>query len=77
MVYTDQDKISDRGQIRSEPFFKPDWSLEYFRGVMYLGHLLAVRRAVLLKVGEIRGMPGGGDSLLSATKRLMACKILK
>jgi hypothetical protein len=27
-----------------EPFFKPDWSPEYFRGVMYVGHLLCVRR---------------------------------
>lgn len=50
VIYTDQDKI-DREQNRSEPFFKPDWSPAYFRGVMYLGHLLVVRREVLHRVG--------------------------
>ena len=29
-----------------EPFFKPAWSPEYFRGVMYLGHLLCVGREI-------------------------------
>jgi GT2 family glycosyltransferase len=41
-VYTDSDKIDESGN-RFQPFFKPDWSPEFFRGVMYVGHLLAVR----------------------------------
>jgi GT2 family glycosyltransferase len=45
-VYTDQDKIDASGQSHHEPFHKPDWSPEYLRGVMYVGHLLAVRRRV-------------------------------
>ncbi len=49
VVYTDQDKIDDR-QARREPLFKPDWSPEYFRSVMYVGHLLAVRRTLLEQV---------------------------
>jgi GT2 family glycosyltransferase len=35
----------------SEPFYKPDWSPELLRGVMYVGHLLVVRRKLAEKVG--------------------------
>lgn len=43
-VYSDEDKLEDTSGILVEPFFKPEWSPEYFRGVMYVGHLLGVRR---------------------------------
>ncbi len=49
-VYSDEDKISETG-VRREPFYKPDWSPEYFRGVMYVGHLLCVRRDLAIKIG--------------------------
>ncbi len=49
-VYTDSDKVDESG-IRREPFYKPDWSPEYFRGVMYIGHLLCVRRDFALEIG--------------------------
>ena len=45
-VYSDQDKIDVSGLCYTEPFHKPDWSPEYLRGVMYVGHLLTVRRRV-------------------------------
>lgn len=48
-VYSDQDKIDDNG-IPFEPFFKPDWSPEYLRGVMYVGHLLMVRMSLMRKI---------------------------
>lgn len=44
VVYSDEDKLDDATGALVEPFFKPDWSPEYFRGVMYVGHLLCVRR---------------------------------
>jgi GT2 family glycosyltransferase len=50
IVYTDEDKLDHRGRP-TEPFFKPDWSPEYFRGVMYVGHLLLVRHSLLERVG--------------------------
>ena len=50
VLYTDQDKI-DAEQNRWEPFFKPDWSPAYLRGVMYLGHLMVVRRSLLQQIG--------------------------
>ncbi|PYI90356.1 MAG: hypothetical protein DME97_17840 [Verrucomicrobia bacterium] len=44
VVYSDEDKLDDTSGLLVEPFFKPDWSPEYFRGVMYVGHLLSLRR---------------------------------
>jgi O-antigen biosynthesis protein len=49
-VYSDEDKLDDKTGKLVEPFFKPDWSPEYFRGVMYVGHLLALRRDLAKKI---------------------------
>lgn len=49
-VYTDEDKISDTGVLR-EPFHKPEWSPDYFRGSMYIGHLLCFRRDLAIEMG--------------------------
>jgi len=46
VVYSDEDKLDDTTGELVEPFFKPAWSPEYFRGVMYLGHLLCLRREI-------------------------------
>ncbi|GGA21310.1 glycosyltransferase [Okeania sp. KiyG1] len=51
VVYSDEDKIDFSGLNYIVPFFKPDWSPEYFRGVMYVGHLLCVRRELALTAG--------------------------
>ena len=48
-VYSDEDKLNEaRGEL-VERFFKPDWSPEYFRGVMYVGHLLCLRHEIAAK----------------------------
>ena len=49
VAYSDEDKLDDATGDLVEPFFKPDWSPEYFRGVMYVGHLLCVRRELACK----------------------------
>ncbi|MCL2932547.1 MAG: glycosyltransferase [Trichodesmium sp. MAG_R03] len=54
VVYSDEDKIDFSGLNYIHPFFKPDWSPEYFRGVMYVGHLLCVRREIALAVGGFK-----------------------
>lgn len=51
VVYSDEDKLDDASGALTEPFFKPVWSPEYFRGVMYVGHLLCVKRDLALKTG--------------------------
>jgi O-antigen biosynthesis protein len=50
VVYSDEDKLDDATGELVDPFFKPDWSPEYFRGVMYVGHLLCVRRELAQKI---------------------------
>ena len=49
VVYSDEDKLDDATGELVAPFFKPGWSPEYFRGVMYVGHLLCVRREIAIK----------------------------
>ena len=50
-AYSDEDKLEDSSGVLVEPFFKPEWSPEYFRGVMYVGHLLCVKRELARNVG--------------------------
>ena len=50
VVYSDQDYVEANGSV-AQTFYKPDWSLELFRGVMYVGHLLVVRRSLADEVG--------------------------
>jgi GT2 family glycosyltransferase len=52
IVYSDEDKLDSASQ-HCEPFFKPDWSPEFFRGVMYVGHLLVARRELINAVGGL------------------------
>ena len=44
VVYSDENKLDEKTGKLVEPFHKPDWSPEYFRGAMYVGHLLCVPR---------------------------------
>ena len=50
VIYTDQACIEPEGHVAHQ-FFKPDWSPEMFRGVMYVGHLLVVRRSLANAAG--------------------------
>jgi O-antigen biosynthesis protein len=54
VVYSDEDKIDISGLYYTEIFYKPDWSPEYFRGVMYVGHLLCVRKELAVSVGGLK-----------------------
>lgn len=49
-LYTDQDTVDDAGRT-TWTFHKPDWSPEYLRHVMYVGHLLVVRRSLAERLG--------------------------
>jgi GT2 family glycosyltransferase len=50
VLYSDEDKLDASGQ-RTAPFYKPDWSPHMLREVMYVGHLLMARRALIQQVG--------------------------
>jgi O-antigen biosynthesis protein len=70
-VYTDEDKIDERG-IHSAPFFKPDWSPERMRTQMYTCHMSVLRRSVVEAVGGFDAEFEGSqdwDLVLKVTER--------
>jgi O-antigen biosynthesis protein len=52
LVYTDEDSVS--GTVRSEPFYKPDWSPERLLNQHYLGRACAFRRSLVHRLGALR-----------------------
>lgn len=53
-IYSDEDKLSDDGKVRSDPFFKPDWSPDTLMSIMYTSHLSTYRRSIVNEVGGLR-----------------------
>src|SRR4029453_8726874 len=60
VVYTDEDKLDFDG-THVDAFFKPDWSPEYLRSTMYLGHLVVYRRSVVEAAGGFRSAFDGSQ----------------
>lgn len=58
LVYSDEDKLSDSGKRRLNPFFKPDWSPELLLGINYITHFVVVRKKL---VDKLRGLREGYD----------------
>jgi len=75
-VYTDEDKIDERGRHAS-PFLKPDWSPERMRTQMYTCHLSVLRRSLVEQLGgfdpEFEGSQDW-DLVLRATERARAVR---
>jgi hypothetical protein len=62
LFYSDEDKLSDRGDRRSLPFFKPGWSPDLFLSVNYLAHFVVARTTLVRAVGGLRtGYEGAQD----------------
>ena len=60
-LYTDEDKIDLAGN-RIDHFYKPDWSPEHLESVMYVLHMLVVRKRLMLEIGGFRdGFDGAQD----------------
>jgi GT2 family glycosyltransferase len=53
MIYSDEDHIDDEG-LRSDPFFKPDWSPDLILGENYVCHFLVLRTAMCRELGGFR-----------------------
>jgi GT2 family glycosyltransferase/glycosyltransferase involved in cell wall biosynthesis len=53
LLYTDEDKITDAGAFE-EHYCKPDWSPEHLLSVMYILHLLVIRKDLFYKAGGFR-----------------------
>jgi GT2 family glycosyltransferase/glycosyltransferase involved in cell wall biosynthesis len=52
-LYTDETKIDPDG-TEIEHFYKPDWSPEHLESVMYVLHMLVVRKKLFFDVGQFR-----------------------
>ncbi|MGA7935162.1 MAG: glycosyltransferase family 2 protein [Kovacikia sp.] len=60
-IYSDEDKIDPQGK-RLDPFFKPDWSPDYFHACMYTCHLGVYRTRLIRDLGGFRaGYDGSQD----------------
>lgn len=78
LIYSDEDKINDRGQ-RFSPHFKPDWNEFLLRSQNYICHLAVIRRCLVEEVGGFRvGLEGSQDHdlLLRCTERLQAHEVV-
>ncbi len=61
LIYSDEDKI-DSADVRSNPFFKPDWNPELFLGQNFINHLGVYRTELLHEIGGFReGLEGSQD----------------
>ncbi len=59
-IYSDEDKIDTKGKL-SGPFFKPDWSPEYFHACMYTCHLGVYRTSLIGQIGGFRSEYDGSQ----------------
>jgi len=60
MIYSDEDKMTSDGR-QLDPFFKPDWSPDYFLSCMYTCHLGVYRTALIRQVGGWRSAFDGAQ----------------
>ena len=61
VVYTDEDKISEFGDVLFDPHFKPDFNLDLLRSNNYICHIFVVRASVLQEAGLFRSEYDGAQ----------------
>jgi glycosyltransferase involved in cell wall biosynthesis len=62
LFYSDEDKLTDDGRFRQQPFFKPEFSPELFLASNYICHFSVVRADLAKAVGGLRlGYEGAQD----------------
>jgi len=54
LIYADEDKLTEEG-MRTDPFFKPDWSPDLIMTCMYMGGFSLYKKSMLLKAGALKG----------------------
>ncbi|MGH7195577.1 MAG: glycosyltransferase family 2 protein [Candidatus Saccharimonadales bacterium] len=70
LVYSDEDKISDNGEIYFDPHFKPDWSPDLLTHLNYINHLSVIKKELIIKAGLLNPARDGAqdyDLLLRVT----------
>jgi GT2 family glycosyltransferase len=61
LLYSDEDLITEDGNVRYTPRFKPDWSPELLLATNYIGRLAAIRVRSALAVGGFRAAAGAEE----------------
>lgn len=73
LLYTDEDKLDFNGQ-HVEPYRKPDWSQDHLYSVMYVLHLLVVRKALFWRLGGLRPERSGAQDYDLALRASQAAR---
>ncbi len=61
-IYSDEDKIDEKGKKRFFPHFKAEWSPDTLMSLMYTSHLGVYRKSLVEEVGGLRaGFEGAQD----------------
>jgi GT2 family glycosyltransferase/glycosyltransferase involved in cell wall biosynthesis len=60
VIYTDEDKIDAEDRL-IDTYFKPDFSPEHLESVMYVLHMLVVRKSLFLSLGGFRTAYSGAQ----------------
>jgi GT2 family glycosyltransferase len=68
-LYSDEDCLSDPGDARAEPCFKPAWSPDTLRSHNYIGDLVVLSRALVESVGGVPPEWTPYDLVLRASER--------
>lgn len=50
-IYSDEDKVDEKGNIYSQPHFKPDFAIDNLRSYNYITHLAVIRKTLLDQIG--------------------------
>lgn len=77
ILYSDEDRLDADGN-RSHPDFKPDWNPDLLRSRNYVGHLVAIRTALVRDAGGFRAGFGGcaqHDLILRCSEHLPVQRI--
>ena len=83
IVYTDEDKVSENGEIYFDPHFKPDYSPDLFTHVNYINHFTVVRKKLIDKVGGLNPERDGAQDydlllrIISATPNINISHVAK
>lgn len=60
-IYSDEDKLTEDGEERFAPFFKPDFSPDMFNAFNYITHFVVIKKSLLDKVGSFRAEFNGAQ----------------
>ncbi|MCS3799958.1 glycosyltransferase [Niastella sp. OAS944] len=72
LIYSDEDKIDENGN-RHDPYFKPDWNIDYEYSFHYTNHLSVYRKTVLDEIGGFQKKYDGSqdyDLALRVTEKI-------